>query len=167
MNALQIRKEAVEAAVRIHGGGLVAGSFFLERHHDAPIAALARLLNAPDRRFLPFVDRASSDVRFISRDHIAMVWPTAPGVALDAPRLAAGELVQRVTLDFGDTTLMGDVLVGDMHPDRRRLVDVLNDPRPFFALRTVERMYLIHKLRVRTAHLDRSRPSGPQPRAHS
>lgn len=165
MNALQIRKEAMEAAVRIHGGGLVAGRFFLETPSDAPIVALARLLNTPDRCFFPFVDRSTNDVRFLSREHISVVWPTVMSQGRPSS-LDAVAVVPAVTVDFGDATLVGDVLVGDMHPDRRRLVDVLNDPRPFFALRSIERVYLVHKQRIRTAHLDKSRPSGPQPWTH-
>lgn len=152
MNALQIHKAGLDAAVRLDGGGLLAGRFFVQGDEGAPIDALLRLLNDPQRQFFPFAHAADEKVRLLSRAHVDVVWPTAgPG---DAVSIAGSAVVEGATIDYGDGAIRGVAFVGDMHPDRRRLLDLLNDERPFFVLRSPERTYLVNKARVRSAFVD-------------
>lgn len=148
MNALQIRKTGLEAAVRLDGGGLLAGRFFVTDDGDSPVDALLRLLNDPARAFLPFAHASDDQVRLLSRDHIEVVWATQP---LSSASIAGAAVVEAATVDYGAGAITGDAFVGDMHPDRRRLLDLLNDERPFFVIRSAERTYLVNKARVRSA----------------
>lgn len=151
VNALKIKRRTINAAVRIEGGGVISGRFFVDNNtEEAGLDLLLRALNRPKNRFLPFDDPVSGKVRFLSRAHIGMVWPTA-SEEVGAASIAASDCVEDATIDYGDGSITGDVLTGEMHPDRRRLVDVLNDERPFFILRSGDRLYLFNKSRVRTA----------------
>lgn len=148
MNSLQIRKAGLEAAVRLVGGGLVAGRFFIDDRGDSPLDALLSLLNDQRRSFLPFAHASESGVRLLSRSHIEVVWPTG---GVSSASIAGSAVVEQATIDYGDGAITGDAFVGDMHPDQRRLLDLLNDARPFFIIRSEERTYLVHKARVRSA----------------
>jgi hypothetical protein len=151
MRALQIHKRTLAAAVRLDGGGLVAGRFFVDGEGEASLDALLRLLNDTERSFFPLANAKDEGVRFIARAHVDVVWPTEP-VALNNSITASARVVG-ATVDYGDGALSGDVLVGDLHPDRRRLLDALNDARPFLVLQTEERTYLVNKARIRSAHV--------------
>jgi hypothetical protein len=151
MRALQIQKSTLAAAVRLDGGGLIAGRFFVDGEGEATLDALLRLLNDTERSFFPLANAKDDGIRFIARAHVDVVWPTE-SVTL-ANSITASARVTGATLDYGDGALTGDVLVGDLHPDRRRLLDALNDARPFLVLCTDERTYLVNKARIRSAHV--------------
>lgn len=151
MRALQIQKSTLAAAVRLDGGGLIAGRFFVDGEGEATLDALLRLLNDTERSFFPLANAKDDGIRFIARAHVDVVWPTE-SVTL-ANSITASARVTGATLDYGDGALTGDVLVGDLHPDRRRLLDALNDTRPFLVLCTDDRTYLVNKARIRSAHV--------------
>ena len=76
MRALQIQKSTLAAAVRLDGGGLIAGRFFVDGEGEATLDALLRLLNDTERSFFPLANAKDDGIRFIARAHVDVVWPT-------------------------------------------------------------------------------------------
>ena len=126
----------------------IRGRFFLADHaqyHFGP-ENLLDILNNFGKRFLPFAQDDVSTEVLIQRSRIAGLrprhaespdWPPTPDE--DPQAWLAAKIV------FAGITLEGHAYLGDMHPDRRRLTDLLHFGNPFFVFDTNEGPWIINR----------------------
>jgi hypothetical protein len=125
----------------------VRGRFFLAdqaQYHFGP-ENLLDVLNKGGKQFLPLAQDDVSEVVQIQWSRIAGLkprqvacpdWPTPE----DDP-----QCWQAAKISFAGTTLEGRAYLGDLHPDRRRITDLLNHCDPFFVFETDEGPWIINR----------------------
>tara|TARA_B100001123_G_C14868367_1_gene850893 strand:+ start:146 stop:631 length:486 start_codon:yes stop_codon:yes gene_type:complete len=153
---LRIEKQGQHAEVHLVSGKVLGGDFFLSGRARGRLGSetLMDVFNDNGRSFLPFTERESGNFHLLNKEHIVMV----ELVGTD-PRDVLGFSVdatiptQQVVFYHGDDTtrLKGDAYVGDLHPDNRRLTDLLNHESSFLLLMVDERCYLVHKQQMHFA----------------
>lgn len=126
----------------------IQGRFFLAdqaQYHFGP-ENLLDVLNSGGKQFLPLAQDDVSAVVLIQWSRIAGLrprnadcpdWPTTPA---DDPRCW-----QAAKISLSGTTLEGRAYLGDLHPDRRRIADLLNHCDPFFVFETDEGPWIINR----------------------
>lgn len=147
MDELRVPKHKTAVDVILPGGAARRMALFLAEaapDHDGPEVPLD-LLNGRDD-FIPAFDEAAGGMRFLHR-------PGVPVVRVDRALDAAEEDVtlpteHEVEVELTDgTTLAG--LISFVRPaDRTRLVDVLNEPHPFFRLLQGDQVAYVNKRHV-------------------
>lgn len=147
MDELRVPKHKAAVDVILPGGAARRMALFLAEaapDHDGPEVPLD-LLNGRDD-FIPAFDEAAGGMRFLHR-------PGVPVVRVDRALDAAEEDVtlpteHEVEVELTDgTTLAG--LISFVRPaDRTRLVDVLNEPHPFFRLLQGDQVAYVNKRHV-------------------
>lgn len=130
----------------------IRGRFFLADHaqyHFGP-ENLLDVLNNCGKKFLPFVQDGAPSVMLIQWSTIAGLqpghpdnhdWPPTPE---DDP-----QCWQNAKISFAGISLEGRAYLGDLHPDRCGVSDLLNYGDPFFVFETAEGPWIINK-----AHLN-------------
>ncbi|MCK9995036.1 MAG: hypothetical protein KAH56_02015, partial [Candidatus Krumholzibacteria bacterium] len=117
----------------------IRGRFFLADHaqyHFGP-ENLLDILNNSGKRFAPFAQDGVSAVVLIQKSQIAGLQPSHadcndwPPTQDDDP-----QCWQRAKIVFAGFSLKGNAYIGDMHPNRRGLADLLNHGNPFFVFDT-------------------------------
>jgi len=147
MSDLRVPKHKKPVEIVLPGGGVRPLTLFLAEaapDHAGPEVPLD-LLNGRDE-FIPAFDEAAGTMTFLHR-------PGVPVLRV-ARALDAGE--PDVTLPTEDEVevqlLDGTALVGLVSfvrpPDRSRLVDVLNEPEPFFRLLQGDQVAYVNKRHV-------------------
>lgn len=126
----------------------ICGRFFLAdnaQYHFGP-ENLLDVLNNSGKRFVPLSqDDVAAEV-LIQKSRIAGLQPRHadcsdwPPTQDDDP-----QLWQPAKIVFAGISLEGRAYIGDMHPDRRRLADLLNHVNPFFVFDTDEGPWIINK----------------------
>jgi len=99
-------------------------------------------INGPGM-FFPFLPTHSEAAILVNKSNVLTLSVAAPpDDAEQAPELAL--LVQGVVVEAGTARLEGSVAI-DMPDYRRRLVDYLNRPEPFLALKSGTRLHFVRK----------------------
>lgn len=133
MNDLQVPKHRVAAAVILPGGAIRRMAFFLAEaasDHDGPERPLD-LLNG-DADFLPAFDEGANAMTFLHRKGISMVRVDRVHDADDEAATLPTE--HEVDVQLGDGTVQRGLVSFVRPTDHSRLIDVLNEPPPFFRL---------------------------------
>ncbi len=125
----------------------ITGRFFLADHaqyHFGP-ENLLDILNNSGKQFVPFAqDDVTAEV-MIQKSLIAGLQPRYsdcgdwPPTRVDDP-----QCWQPAKIVFAGISLEGRAHIGDLHPDRRRLADLLNHGNPFFVFDTDEGPWIIN-----------------------
>ena len=126
----------------------IRGRFFLAdqaQYHYGP-ENLLDILNNSGKQFVPFAQDDMAAVVMIQKSRIAGLqsghndfgdWPPTqdkdPQCWLPAK------------IDFAGISLEGRAHLGDLHPDRRQLADLLNRGNPFIVFETDEGPWIINK----------------------
>jgi hypothetical protein len=147
MNELRVPKHQVAVAVILPGGTVRRMTLFLAEaasHHDGPERPLDLLNGAAD--FLPAFDEESAAMTFLNRVGVNLVQVDRAGDADDeAPTLPTEH---EVDVHLGDGHVHRG-LVSFVRPlDHSRLVDLLNEPPPFFRLLQGTQVAYVNKRHV-------------------
>jgi hypothetical protein len=147
MSDLRVPKHKKSVEVVLPGGGVRRMALFLAEaasDHAGPELPLD-LLNGRDE-FIPAFDEGAGTMSFLHR-------PGVPVVRM-ASALDAGEAEvtlpteHEVEVQLVDGTTLGGLVSFVRPPDRSRLVDVLNEPAPFFRLLQGELVAYVNKRHV-------------------
>ena len=126
----------------------IRGRFFLAdeaRYHFGP-ENLLDVLNNCGKRFLPFAQDDEAAVGLVQGSRIAGLHPRhgdrngLPQALDEDPRCW-----QSARIEFAGIALEGRAYLGDMHPDLRRIADLLNHGNPFFVFDTDEGPWIINR----------------------
>jgi hypothetical protein len=143
---LKVPKRRAQVELLLPGGGsrqvLVFLAEFAGSH--AGHERLSDLMNGPNE-FLPAVDLTTDTMSFVGRAGIAAArvgreWESSYGLG------DAEEHEVEITL-AGGTTLRG-IVQFELPPDRSRLLDYLNDVKPFVRLDEGEKVILVNKRHI-------------------
>jgi hypothetical protein len=144
---LRVPKHKTAVEVALPGGAIRRMALFLAEaapDHDGPETPLD-LLNGRDE-FIPAFDEAAGAMAFLHRPGLPVVRVAR---ALDA---AEPELTLPTEHEVEVTLLDGSALAGLVSyvrpTDRSRLMDVLNEPTPFFRLLQDEQVAYVNKRHV-------------------
>ena len=147
---LRVEKKGQKAEVHLFSGKTLEGDFFLSGHAQSRVGSetLMDVFNDAAREFLPFTEASSGAFHLLNRDHIVMV-ELIGGGSCEVLGLEAGtELpVQAVSLSYGldNDILSGEAYMGDLHPNNRRLTDLLNHASLFILLSAEGKTFLVNK----------------------
>lgn len=147
MDELRVPKHKTEVEVLLPGGAVRRMALFLAEaapDHAGPEVPLD-LLNGRDD-FIPALDAAAGAMTFLHRPGVPVVRVARALDAAEEEVTLPTEHEVEVQLVDG-TTLAG--LVSYVRPaDRTRLVDVLNEPHPFFRLLQGDQVAYVNKRHV-------------------
>ena len=147
--ALQIEKGlSTEVLALMADQQEIRGRFFLADHAQYHFGSenLLDVLNNCGKQFLPFSQDDVEAVVLIQTSRIAGLQPRHadcpdwPPTQEDDP-----QCWQPAKIVFAGISLEGRVHLGDLHPDRRRIADLLNHGNPFFVFETDEGSWIINK----------------------
>jgi hypothetical protein len=159
MSDLRVPKHKVAADVILPGGVVRRMAFFLAYaapDHDGPERPLD-LLNG-DEDFLPAFDEEAGAMTFLHRKGALAV---RVDLAHDADDEAATLPTEHeVDVHLADGTVQRGLVSFVRPPDHSRLVDVLNEPPPFFRLHQGAQVAYLNKRHVALVAL-RSHPPEP------
>lgn len=145
---LKVEKRLSEAEIEMADGTLFVGHFYLSdqaRHHLGHENVMD-ILNQPDDDFIPFHLATESSLLLLQKRQIRSVHLRTEDFS-EVFALAEGEAgtLVPVLLNVSGKRLEGKAFVGDLHPDRRRLKDLLNTPTPFFLFRSDQETRIVNK----------------------
>jgi hypothetical protein len=142
----RIEKVRYSVEVILSNGHRLDGDVFCQsvgRFHTRPDEPLD-LLN-DNEAFLPLVV-ADGSIRLVQKAHIAVMGTALPegDDAVDT-----GVLGMRVVVTLVDGSEQMGTIFPELHPDRERLVDFLNDtPLRFLALFTTAQLRLVNRVHI-------------------
>ncbi len=147
MNELRVPKHQIAVEVILPGGTVRRMALFLAEaapDHAGPEVPLD-LLNGRDD-FIPAFDEGARVMSFLHR-------PGVPVVRLERTLDAGEEDVtlpteHEVEVQLTDGTTLAGLVSYVRPPDRTRLVDVLNEPHPFFRLLQGDQVAYVNKRHV-------------------
>jgi len=146
---LRIEKKGEKADVHLVSGTVLSGDFFLSGQAQSRLGSetLMDVFNDSQRVFLPFTEATSGDFHLLNRDHIVMVELAGDGLEVMGVEFDSELPTQSMSLSYGrdDTRLKGEAYVGDLHPNNRRLTDLLNHESLFILLLADDKTYLVNK----------------------
>ena len=147
---LRVEKKGQKAEVHLVSSKLLSGEFFLSGQAQSRLGSetLMDVFNDSERVFLPFTEDSSGAFHLLNRDHIVMVELVGGGLSDILGFDSGSELpTQKVRLGYGadNMALDGNAYVGDLHPDNRRLTDLLNHDSLFLLLLSDEKVFLVNK----------------------
>lgn len=144
---IKFPKRPILARVTLFGGKRITGEFFAESAtptHDSP-ETLGELLNHEDRAFVPF--HTGQEMLLLHRRSIRMVefdFPIGQDLfTRNGPDIHDIKIVMRQELH--ELSLQGKCHTGEMHPEMRRPVDLLNNADPFLLFYGSGTIMLINK----------------------
>jgi len=143
-NDLRVPKHKVAVEVVLPGGAIRRMAFFLAeaaRGHHGPERPLD-LLNGDDD-FLPALDEEAQAMTFLHRKGVSLVRVDRSHDAGDDAATLPTEV--EVEVGLGDGTVQRGLVSFVRPPDHSRLVDVLNEPPPFFRLLQGDRVAYVNK----------------------
>jgi hypothetical protein len=148
MDELRVPKRRAQAEVILSGGGARRVVLFLAEGapgHAGPEQP-SDLLNGADE-FVPAFDEDAQVMSFLHRGAVSVV-----RVARELERDDAEALTlpteHEVRVQLVDGTALAGLVSYLRPPDRSRLVDFLNEPRPFFRLLEAGSVALVNKRHV-------------------
>jgi hypothetical protein len=153
MNDLRVPKHKVAAEVILPGGVIQRMALFLAEGapgHDGPERPLDLLNGAED--FLPVFDEAGGTMSFLNRREVAAVRVARALDTDDAPTTLPTE--HEVAVRLGDGTVQHGLVSFVRPPDHSRLVDLLNEPLPFFRLLQGAQVAYLNKRHVAVVALE-------------
>lgn len=147
MNELRVPKHQIAVEVILPGGTVLRMALFLAEaapDHAGPEVPLD-LLNGRDD-FIPAFDEGARVMSFLHR-------PGVPVVRVERTLDAGEEDVtlpteHEVEVQLTDGTTLAGLVSYVRPPDRTRLVDVLNEPHPFFRLLQGDQVAYVNKRHV-------------------
>jgi hypothetical protein len=150
-------KRPVRAAVTLFCGRKTSGNFFLdhaERTHAGP-QTLLDLLNCDSRSFVPF--HSDEGTLLLHRVAIRLVEFDSPELLTiftkpDNSFIFALKIVLRT--ETKELALQGFCYTGDLHPESRRPVDLLNSRDMFLMFYSTGGLILINKNAISHADVD-------------
>jgi hypothetical protein len=152
MDDLRVPKHRTAADVMLPGGAARRMALFLAEaapDHDGPQRPLD-LLNGCDD-FIPAFDEATSEMTFLHRAGVPVVRVARSldegGDGLTLPT------EHEVEVTLSDGTVLRGLISYVRPPDRSRLVDVLNEPPPFFRLLEGDLVAYVNKRHVASVAL--------------
>lgn len=139
--------ERVPAEVALAEAVVLQGDIHLQPrvgHHDGPETPL-EMLNRPEP-FFP-VTLTGGQIAFAAKAQVAMV-TCGPGVAMsDSERASAAKTIRLDVTMAGGSQFRGWAAL-ELPPTRNRTLDYLNEPGPFFMLRTEDATCYINRAYV-------------------
>jgi hypothetical protein len=153
---LRIKKQGQRAEVHLISGASLTGDFFLSGQAQSRRGSetLMDVFNDSLRVYLPFTEGESGAFHLLNKRHIVMVELQESDLSQVLGFDSESDLpTQSVRLSYGsdDSSLSGEAYVGDLHPDNRRLADLLNHEANFFLLLAEEKCYLVNKYQMHFA----------------
>ena len=148
---LIVSKQAIEATVTLFGGAVNAGQFFLASGLAlrGGMETLLDLLNDNTRAFVPF--KMANGMVFLNRETIRSVDFEAPNIK-DVFFTQNNEHIHAIKVhlrkDVGGGSSLGVCFTGDMAPEHRRPLDLLNTHDMFLLLFSEDRLSLINKTAI-------------------
>jgi len=145
---LIVSKHAISATVTIFGGEVNTGQFFLASASPmrGGMETLLDLLNDDTRVFVPF--KTPTGMIFLNRQVIRSVDFEAPNIK-DIFFRPDNEYLYSIKVhmrkDAGDVSYQGVCYTGDMNPEHRRPIDLLNTGDMFLLLFSDDRLALLNK----------------------
>ena len=143
MSLFQLPTKEIHVQLRLEGGEVLAGQFFLSEHGpDGGPGLLSQRLNDDSERFLPLA--VNGRVYLVQKSRIASI--RVEGGADEFP-VPGGEAVTRVAVGVSMThglTIEGRTCY-TMPRERERLVDFLNSAPTFVLLQQEEASMLINR----------------------
>ncbi|HYF52553.1 MAG TPA: hypothetical protein VEJ63_24310 [Planctomycetota bacterium] len=144
---IKFPKRPVLARVTLFGGKRVTGEFFAEQAtptHDSP-ETLPELLNHEGRAFVPF--HTGQDLLLLHRRSIRLVEFDSPELQelFKKPGKDLHEIKIVLRAELNELSLQGLCYTGDLHPETRRPVDLLNHADPFLLFYSTGSLMLINK----------------------
>ena len=140
--------ERIPAQVTMAESVVIQGDIHLQPrvgHHDGPETPL-EMLNRPEP-FFP-VTLAGGQIAFAAKAQVALV-TCDPGIAMtDVERASAAKTIRLDVTMAGGNQVKGWASL-ELPPTRNRTLDYLNEPGPFFVLRTETATCYINRLHVR------------------
>ena len=145
---LVVSKHAISANVTLFGGATHVGQFFLATASPmrGGIETLFDLLNDTSRAFVPF--KTPTGMVFLNRESIRSVDFEAPNIK-DMFFRTDNEYIYPIKVfvrsDTGGGSFQGVCFTGDLSPEHRRPIDLLNTNDLFLLLFCEERLTLMNK----------------------
>lgn len=140
--------ERLPAEVTLAESVILQGEIHLQPrvgHHDGPETPL-EMLNRPEP-FFP-VTLSGGQIAFAAKSQVAVV-TCQPGVAMsDSERASAAKTIRLDVTMAGGSAFNGWASL-ELPPTRNRTLDYLNEPGPFFLLRTEAATCYINRAYVR------------------
>ena len=149
MHELKVQVTEVDARLVLSDGSEVTGVLFANTsgRHGAP-ESISDVLNDPSRRFVAVREQDTARILVVAKTAIRYAGFRAVDFADLSPRPNQTSLWHSVvTLDGGES-FAGEVFIGEMRPERRRVVDVLNAGDPFFLMWVDAQPRLVNSARV-------------------
>ena len=145
---LVLPKLPVSAQITLFGGTVVSGEFFVAAAtplHPGP-QTLLELLNDNDRSFVPF--QTEECVMLLNRVSVRSVEFHSPEM-MEVFTRPDNECIYGLTVylrtELQETVMDGFCFTGEMRPEARRPVDLLNSPDMFLLLYGNDRLHLVNK----------------------
>ena len=145
---LIVSKHAISATVTLFGGAVNVGQFFLASASPmrGGMETLLDLLNDDTRSFVPF--KTANGMVFLNRESIRSVDFEAPNIK-DIFFRPDNEYIYSIKVylrkDTGGGSYQGVCFTGDLSPEHRRPIDLLNTADMFLLLFSDDRLALINK----------------------
>lgn len=145
---LIVSKHAISATVTLFGGAVNVGQFFLASASPmrGGMETLLDLLNDLSRNFIPF--KTANGMVFLNREAIRSVDFEAPNIK-DIFFRQDNEFIYAIKVyirtDAGGGSYQGVCFTGDLSPEHRRPIDLLNTSDMFLLLFSEDRLALISK----------------------
>ena len=145
MRELRVPTIATPAQVTCADGTVLSGRVFVPAaafRHSGPMRT-EEWINEP-AQFFPFLPDKADRALLLNKEQVVVVSLAAPAPADDP---AAGDeeaSAHQVTVECGSLRLQGELKVA-MPEGHRRVLDVMNRPERFVALRADAHQHLVHK----------------------
>jgi len=145
---LIVSKHAISATVTLFGGAVNTGQFFLASASPmrGGMETLLDLLNDVSRSFVPF--KTPNGMVFLNREAIRSVDFEAPNIK-DIFFRPDNEFIYSIKVyvrtDAGGGSYQGVCFTGDLSPEHRRPLDLLNTNDLFLLLFSDDKLALINK----------------------
>jgi hypothetical protein len=145
MSELRVPTIATIAQVACADGRVFGGRVFVPAaalRHSGPMRP-DEWINEP-ATFFPFLPDREDVPVLLNKDEVVAISISAPGPDDEV----GGEVsVRSITVECGTQRFEGDLRI-DMPEGQRRVLDTLNRPERFLALRAGKRQHLVHKRHI-------------------
>jgi hypothetical protein len=144
---LRVPTIATAAEVTLADGRVLSGRVFLPAaafRHAGPMRP-EEWINEP-AAFFPFLPEREDEPLLLNKDQVVVIGLVTPAVEEEEP-VPAGDGVREVQIDCGALRLEGELRI-DMPEGQRRVLDTLNRPERFLALRAGRKHHLVHKRHI-------------------
>lgn len=148
MAGYAIPRVAVQATLLLTDGERRPGEIYvMERvpHHSGHETPL-EMLNRPEG-FFPFRPVGEGPVLLVTKAHTIILSVATDDTAQDPARLSAAKLVA-VELTLVDGSTLRGFASAELPEQHSRLLDYLNDARPFFAVSADEEFHFVNRAHV-------------------